>query len=323
MNFKSLVQNSPDLIYCLDSNSKIIFINDSAKKYGYSANELIGKDILEIIHPEDHNIAQYRINERRTGERRTKSLELRLLDKNNLARDFDIKFTGLEHTFLSVDSEGVYDSNSETKFIGTQGIARDITKRVQAEEALRESENKYRMLTECTNNIVFSIDANGIINYIGPQIYRLGYKPSEIIAKSFLNFIHPDDRDHTQQDFVRTMSSGEEFISQFRIIDRSGNALWFEEYGRVQKDNDGRITGVIGVLHDITEQKGYEQALIKSEKQHRDFYNTALAGMFRISINTGKIIKANDKFLELFGFEDIESFNKTWKKDSSYYLRGR
>ena len=84
----SIVDNVPDIIYRLDTSSKIMFVSDAVKKYGYTPEELIGKDIFEIIHPNDRDKAAKRINERRTGDRRTKALELHLLTKEQLEIPF-------------------------------------------------------------------------------------------------------------------------------------------------------------------------------------------------------------------------------------------
>ena len=78
----SILRNSPDIIYRLDPKGAITYVNDTVKEYGYSKEELIGKNILEFIHPDDREKAVHRIDERRTGDRSTKSYEIRLLRKD-------------------------------------------------------------------------------------------------------------------------------------------------------------------------------------------------------------------------------------------------
>ena len=146
---RSIVESVPDIIYELDSNRKIIFINKAVEGLlGYSQKELVGKDILQLVHPDDREKARYRMAERRrTGilarpedsemsrcgvvERRTRAgtdlLEVRLAKKDKIP----------VHVLIT-SAEGVY---KEGKFIGTLGIvgiAKDITERKGAEEELRK-----------------------------------------------------------------------------------------------------------------------------------------------------------------------------------------
>jgi len=144
--FESIIQSVPDIIYRLDQDGKIIFINDSIAKYGYIVEELIGKSIIDLIHPEDRDKAKFRINERRTGDRRSRSFELRLINKHGETTSHNkiqVKDYKLAPVFL-FEAEGLYSSEKpETKnFLGTQGIAKEITGLKQAEKALRELESQ-------------------------------------------------------------------------------------------------------------------------------------------------------------------------------------
>ncbi len=128
----SIIRTTPDIIYRLDPNGKISFINESIKQYNYAPEELIQQDIMVFVHPDDKEKARYRINERRTGKRSTKGLELRFL----------VKGQETERVFL-VDVEGLYqEGENKGTFLGTQGVARDITDRKQSEEERLKIEEK-------------------------------------------------------------------------------------------------------------------------------------------------------------------------------------
>ena len=147
--FRSLVESVPDVIYQLDRYGNIVFINNAIKKYGYDPEELIGKSIFDLIHPEDRKKATYKVNERRTRERRTRSLEIRLLSKGRDPVTFEFKGREGEEPTLAVSAEGIYHSEQPTSegFVCTQGVARDITDRVRAEKAIREAE-QVKVFTE-------------------------------------------------------------------------------------------------------------------------------------------------------------------------------
>ena len=92
----SILNHSPDIIYRLDPEGTITYVNEAVKEYGYSKEDLIGKNILEFIHPDDREKAIYRINERRTGDRSTKLFEIQLLRKDLVYVHFEDKSRGFE-----------------------------------------------------------------------------------------------------------------------------------------------------------------------------------------------------------------------------------
>ena len=127
----AIIRTVPDIIYRLDANGRITFISDSVKQYGYEPADLAGTSLLDMVHPDDKAQAADKIDERRTGERSTKTLEIRLLSKNQGPDSFE---------YFLIAAEGLYASKEPNAgtFIGTQGIARDISDRKQAEaERLR------------------------------------------------------------------------------------------------------------------------------------------------------------------------------------------
>lgn len=129
----SIIESVPDIIYRIDADGYITFISNSVKQYGYDPKTLMGKYLLDLVHPEDQKEANYKIKERRTGKRSTKLSEVRLLAANQNMTPYK---------YFSISSEGLYGSEKTEKdyFRGTQGIARDITdkKNAQTEQLNRE-----------------------------------------------------------------------------------------------------------------------------------------------------------------------------------------
>ena len=150
----------------------------------------------------------------------------------------------------------VYDEKGN--LLHYQGYNVDITEQRQAEERLHESEEKYRNLTENMFDIVYSMDINGVLTYISPQTKRYGIDPEKLISKNLLEIIHPEDREKLGMEFRRTLETGKEFPSTFRVPDAKGDIHWFEDIGKIQRDKNGNITGLAGVLRDVTERKKAE-----------------------------------------------------------------
>ena len=127
LEMESIVKTVPDIIYRLDQRGRLTFVSDSVKRYGYEPEELLGTNVMKMVYPEDKAKAIHRIKERRTGERSTKSFETRLITKNKTPVSFEV---------FVISAEGLYSPKKLGlgTFLGTQGIARDITERKQAEE---------------------------------------------------------------------------------------------------------------------------------------------------------------------------------------------
>ena len=140
-----ILRNVPDIVYLLDASGKIRFISNSISHYGYSPEELVGTDILDIIHPNDQKHANFKIKERRTGSRKTDQFNVRMITRKNTAVQFEIKANNIEkHPVLTVTAEGFYmpiDDNP-AHFYGTVGIARDITDTIHKHNLLHNDTEK-------------------------------------------------------------------------------------------------------------------------------------------------------------------------------------
>lgn len=135
---------------------------------------------------------------------------------------------------------------------------------------LKESEKRYRTLTENINDIIYSLDPNGVITYISPQVKKYGYSSRDFLGKHISELAQnmvPEDQSRMMDDFVRAVKGGEEKLTEYRFLAQNGQIYWLENYSRIQRDNKGRVTGVIGVLRDITEAKKVQEELQKSLRE--------------------------------------------------------
>ncbi len=135
----SIINSVPDIIYRLDPEGRITFISQTVTDYGYTPGELIGQSIYDIVHPEDRAKVRTRIDERRTGNRRTRDLEVRLVSKSlEIAAP---KVNSAYSVFL-LEAEGLYEAGGDqaNRFVGTQGIVREITERKQLESQLQQAQ---------------------------------------------------------------------------------------------------------------------------------------------------------------------------------------
>ncbi len=151
-----MIESSPDIIYTLDSKGRFVFINSRIESLlGYSRDELIGTPYTSIVHEEDQTLAYYAFNERRRDERCTTNLEVRLKCKS----DNNYQLFEQRHVVAMLSSIGIYeDSQVEdsviNRFLGTYGVARDITERKVSEEII-SYQAMHDQLTQLPNRRLF------------------------------------------------------------------------------------------------------------------------------------------------------------------------
>ncbi len=151
-----LVNTSPDIIYTLDAQGAFTYVNDSIERtLGYAPEELIGKDYLVLAPPGEVDNARWRLNERRTGERATRNHELQLKRKEDLLSALS-EHTSADHVVVELSCMGMYRAvdADHREFLGSYGVARDISERKQAEATIA-FQAYHDLLTGLPNRALF------------------------------------------------------------------------------------------------------------------------------------------------------------------------
>lgn len=209
---------------------------------GYEQGGLTGTSVFSFIHPDDRPVVTEAFTKAALTPGATVVAEFRFRHRNGSWQE------------LRVAGKSLLDSVGEIRVVVS---ARNVTERKEVEEALRESEEKYRDLVENLNDVIYAHDEKGILTYISPVVETFGgYRPEDIIGLPFANFIHPEDLPAVLSSFQATLNEQLE-PSEFRAIAKSGMIRWVRSSSRpVVKD--GRVVGVRGVLTDVTERKQAE-----------------------------------------------------------------
>ena len=130
----------------------------------------------------------------------------------------------------------------------------EIARRGRAEQTLRESEEKYRDLVENISEVIYSLDENGQVTYVSPVVKDIGgYEPSEVIGRSFTEFIHPDDLPSLIESYKKAVSGHPE-PAEYRVPTKSGEVRWVRTSSRPVLRGD-RVVGLHAVMVDITERR--------------------------------------------------------------------
>jgi PAS domain S-box-containing protein len=178
------------------------------------------------------------------------------------------------------------------------------------ERALRRSEEKYRQLVENINEVIFVTDRRGIITFISPKVESiLGYKPAEITGKSFINFVYSEDVELIQGRFENLISGGGG-SHEYRFVDRSGKIIWIRTSSSPVYENN-QITGSMGTITDITEQKALAAELQQSRKM--EAIGTLAGG---IAHDFNNILAA------IFGFVELSLAVVPEESEINQYLNG-
>lgn len=192
--YRTVIRALPDIVYRIDPEGRFLFINDAVRNLGYEPEELIGEHFSKIIHPDDVRafarnfvLPAYRgtatgdaqapklFDERRTGRRKTRDLEIRLLVKKR-TRPPDERF-GTVIAFGDVSSTGHYakcEIDSDPRFLGTLGIIRDVTERKRSEALLGKLNRALSVVTECDQVLVRATDVTQLLLDICRIIVDMG-----------------------------------------------------------------------------------------------------------------------------------------------------
>ena len=247
--YRELFEQGSDLLCVHDLEGNLIDTNLAFKKeYGWDEKELVNMNIRNLI-PERyrHEFSDYL---KRVIEKGKDEGLLRVITKDG--RELVLEYKNS----LIVGENGP---------IVIHGSARDITERLQNERALRESEERYRLLVEEINDVIFRTDQNGILTFVSPVVKSVaGYDPSELIGQNFTKIIYHEDIDLLTNRF-KELLSGVVKPSEYRIVNKAGEPIWVRSSSNLIYDRKN-IVGVRGVITNISEEKRFQAQLYHSKK---------------------------------------------------------
>ncbi len=246
--------NVSDVIYSIDSDFRVISVSPSVERIlGYKPEELIGRPFqdLNILAPEYLEKAFSETMRVLAGER-IDSSEYEFISKDGIRKFGEVSFGPLVR---------------DGKVIAVISVARDITKRKQVEEALRESEEKYRTVLEASPDPVVVYDMEGKVIYFNPAFTHVfGWTLEERLGKKMDYFV-PDKAWPETKMMIEKLLAGESFFDfETRRYTKEGNIIPVSISGAIYRDQNGNPAGSIINLRDITEQKRLELQLLQAHK---------------------------------------------------------
>ncbi len=287
--FRAFVQTTNEWIWSIDIRGKHTYCNPALESIlGYSPQEFVGGDGLECLHPDDRRRVEEMLAEKRVRKEGWSRLILRWRHKDG--------------AFRYLESSAVPILDQSGRLLGFQGADRDITSQMRAEEALRESEARFRSLVEATSDWIWEVDADEKYTYASPKLKDLlGYEPSEVIGKTPYELMLPEEASRVASLLTPLIAMARPFVGIENLNrHKEGHTVLLETSGVPILDAEGRLLGYRGIDRDITERKRAEQTLRESEERYRLLYETMAQGVVYQSAD-GRIISANRAAEKLLG----------------------
>ncbi|MGO9566204.1 MAG: PAS domain S-box protein, partial [Desulfomonilaceae bacterium] len=259
---------------------------------GYTPNEFEPnlKNWKRLVHPDDWPRVSETLNLHLEGKQTNFEAIYRTPDKFGNWHWFQVQGT-------------VTEFDADRKPIRMTGVVADITDRKKAEEALQDSEERYRALYEDNPSMYFTMDAQGtVLSVNGFGASELGYRVEELVGQPVLMVFHEDDREAVRQQFAACLQNPMQVAHwEFRKVRKDGSILWVKEVARSIRGADGNPM-VLVVCEDITDRKEAEESLRAERERLHMLSDRAPFGMVMIA-KDGTFEYANPKFTEMFGYD--------------------
>lgn len=294
-----MLNNIQEVIFRTDERGCWIFLNPAwTQLTGYEVADSLGWPTTKLLHPDDLVAARKIYPKIASGEIDQTLLTQRFFDAAGTCHFIEVMVRRL------VDDKGA--------FIGTTGNIRDVSEAVQRERDLAESEARFRCMSEAAPVGIYRADASGQVTYVN-RVWceKTGLTFDESLGQGWMRALAEPEVFTDDPAFTGYHQTGSVRRRVLKFNSPGPHDLWVEAVNSAEFAEDGTLTGHIGVVIDVTEQRLAIEALKDSERKFQTLANLAPAGIFRTD-GVGNCLYVNDAWLRLTGFEDDSWMNDGW-----------
>jgi two-component system, cell cycle sensor histidine kinase and response regulator CckA len=261
--YRLIAENTADLISILDMNLRFTYVSPASMRHrGFTVEEAMEQTIEQVLTPKSMQLG-LTVFEKEMQLEASGTADpdrMRILELEEYKKDGSIIWAEVSLSFLR---------DKDRKPVEILTVSRDITERKQAEEALRKSEERYRLLVENANEAILVIQ-DGMITFVNSRaVTAFGYSEQEFLSIPIFELIHPEDRDVVTERY-RQKINGDKTSTRhtYRTIHKSGQIQWIE-ISSVLIDWEGR-PATLNLITDITERKQAEEGkrVLEERLQH-------------------------------------------------------
>jgi len=299
--YQDLYDSAPDMYFSITSEGSVISVNAYGAEYlGYKVSELIGKDIWEVVHPEDQPVIKLSVTQM-FAAKKSSSLEFRKVKKDGTI------------IWVNESTKLIFDENGVPKLLFI--ICRDITKNKEFQLALQKSEQRYRKLAQNAPVSVarYSL-ATSEFEYANDEFERqMGCTVEEYMKlplEEKTSLIFSEDRQKVSANYEKWKYDGYKGVLNFdyRIINKKNQFLWLDTFIYADFDDSGNAAIMNEICIDVTQRKKADQALMESEKKYRTLAESAPVAVSKYNPKSGTYEYVNKEFERIVGY-NLEDFN--------------
>jgi PAS domain S-box-containing protein len=296
--YRNIIENTKDAIVIIDFEGKLLYISPQLSKMLKGREVTKNSRFFHYIHKDDVKklISFYKttLEEKSFLEQ---PVEFRILPKQG------------DYIWVSSSSKNYYDDFGNV--IGFISTLKDITDKNLAEQKLKESEQKYRLITEQSNDLIRVLNEKFELEYVNELSLKslLGYTKQELLGKNSIILNHPDDYKKVRRFMLKVFKYGEN-MHETRIRHKNGKWVWFENKAKMFTDEQGNKK-YLYISRDITERKKTEKALKESEEKYRSLYENSPNAVV-LSDKNGIILDMNSSAERILGYNRNEMIGRNY-----------
>ncbi len=249
-HYRRIVETSLDGMFEVDADDRFVFVNRRlADITGYAPNEMLGMPSALLREEKEQTGFEARAAARRAGDVSRMQYERTVRRKDGTLR-------WVQMSMLPILGE-------RGEYAGEFGMVADIHQRKQAEQALRQSEQEFRLLAENSSDMIVRLTMDLVVLYASPAARQLtGFEPGGLVGRQGLEFVHPDDVDRVKHALVDVRREPDADAITYRHLRADGSYVWVESTGRGIRDaSTGEVLEIQVTTRDVSERRRTEDAL--------------------------------------------------------------